>query len=1435
MVDGSDAGGSDTGAPDAGSPDSGSSPSSSVAPPQTAGADYVDKTDLTPVQYALLVAGANPGVLTASVLAREPAFYSQSTLLSQPAGSGFLGLTTHSRTDQIRWQFTETSLTATRIAELAPTSTWTKPVTGAVVATFAVSLHFDLQKTVDAKSGAVTYTEDTTSHPWYARRYARVDWSQNLAGDSPVASFDVGFGVVPATAVPFEPASPSDPGAPFFSYTNVSPSQVRLDAFDLVNEAQVQPAGLRLGTSPDVPICALGEGDEACGNGLVTWRTAFLRIDPTRDYQTISFGPGAGASRLDAARFGVRDSASVGPLPPPAAAAASAVRLNIWARHHAPALGADTTVLCNVDADCAAGALCHIGAQAPDASHRGACAPAGFDHRTTDAACAADADCAPYGTAALSPTAACDAATKTCGERFIRCAKDADCVASVGALSTCDLAAAALRPDGSGLCTLPFAGRQVRPVAFHESPGFPDELQPAAAQALAEWNGALSLAVTAARRHECEIAMKIDPTTVPLASNPCNAPAVTGAAGDAAAILVGCHDTVWGVAAGPGQHTQAEVDAAHAAGWDLAACGPQGTAARIGDLRSNVLEAITDRVDGQDSWGLSNVAADARTGEIVAGRASLWQTVTAGYAAEVVSLVHLLRGDYDPGTQGLDLATGGFISQAEPATTGVSSTVAPALATSSVAALIGDGTDGSQRLAALRGTPFEQQLVGSDQARLATGATPDDDASLAQTMDVASPLREQSPSFRRAIERLRVKLRAEECRMLPGFSPDNVLGLARDIAKAYPVVASNADDAGRAFGRDWTFVNTAGTVDDALVETYARLVIAHAVLAHELGHALGLRENLAGSADALNFDDGYWQNRGAGHPGSNVPRTQYLSNPSDATYYSKQEIAYRLEEHSYASIMDDRDVSEVAHGLGRYDVAAIKSVYAGLLQVFKSVPDQDHALTYAWGSAGAGTSTTFDLTRWPNAVQLMHYTQIPTIFGATDDSNRYDVFQRETISSAVPTWGPPLLSNTTSDGHVVVPYRSGDDASAGLDWRNLRGDVGPDAYEAVSSLAARMVLGYFATSFAHAPSTLSASKYVDHVRTRFVDPIRQAGLTAMFDLVAGQDAFGEVPNWATTSTSGFALVNQSALDAAGNALFALLDMPEQGPMAPAAQFDGSSLIVPTPFASGASPVNFSSANGRALASLWGTSADLPWFDQLERAGSYYDKTIALQALTDRALPLPASAGLGFGTPPLVQLGFATLEPGTILRLAGGWLAHDMTDVAPTYLAPSTVSRPGLAAITSGHPLPAGQSYIDPQDPTPVDTWALVLFGAGLDPALSNYTRLWFDGGPGAVSTSSPTVSFVDPFSGITYRALSVDATRSGLPPVGASTYVHPSTGKVSSEAGVAARMILHLQDLETERQLAVAGNKPAVAQAVATQEQAYLDIVRRLADLNGQL
>src|SRR5258706_15624368 len=135
------------------------------------------------------------------------------------------------------------------------------------------------------------------------------------------------------------------------------------------------------------------------------------------------------------------------------------------------------------------------------------------------------------------------------------------------------------------------------------------------------------------------------------ASNPCNAPSVPGLApnlgGHAKFIYVGCHSPVWGTAVGAGPHSSDEVDRAHNSGWDLASCGAQGTSARLGDLRYNMIGAITDH-DQQGYWGLANIAADRETGEMVAGRGAVWQTITDYYASYLVQLVRVINGDLDP-------------------------------------------------------------------------------------------------------------------------------------------------------------------------------------------------------------------------------------------------------------------------------------------------------------------------------------------------------------------------------------------------------------------------------------------------------------------------------------------------------------------------------------------------------------------------------------------------------------------------------------------------------------------------------------------------------------------------------------------------------------------------------------------------------------------
>ena len=118
------------------------------------------------------------------------------------------------------------------------------------------------------------------------------------------------------------------------------------------------------------------------------------------------------------------------------------------------------------------------------------------------------------------------------------------------------------------------------------------------------------------------------------------------------------------------------------------------------------------------------------------------------------------------------------------------------------------------------------------------------------------------------------------------------------------------------------------------------------------------------------------------------------------------------------------------------------------------------------------------------------------------------------MTTAVPGWGPPALSNNSADGHgVLVPYRYGGDAAAGLDWTEMRGDTGADVSESVQSLAARALDGYLAESFAHSVGGLSLPKYASHFRDGIIDPIRQEALTAAWDLIAAHDYFGADPSF----------------------------------------------------------------------------------------------------------------------------------------------------------------------------------------------------------------------------------------------------------------------------------------------------------------------------------
>ncbi len=1506
--------------------------------------DYLDKADLIPVQYAALSGGAAPETLSTALLAREPAFYTQTTIIAKPATIGFTGITSYSDSNKIRWEVSERFLIAREAYEFlhnAPSGSGgvgQKPQVGDVAAVYAISKHFDIRRDYNSTTGEElnVIDENSSDRPWYQRRYMRVDWSQNLISGYNSAMFyaDLEEGRVRSEPVPVFINTPNDPNAPVFEYQGDGPTR-KLTYFDVVNRAVLHPEELSVnwdGTNYRIPLCWLSHGASDCAPAELAFRAAYRRVDPNRDFEPASLSvplPGSTVSSyLDFERFGFFDQLRVGYDSVQHAELDSqrlhfASRHNMWLYHHALVFGADTNQNCNSDADCSGGNVCHIKNEPAASDHRGFCAPLALAHDKSDIPCNTDNDClqTDIGTG-VSRTAVCDSSTKTCGEHFYRCAVDADCT-SVDQQSYCDQAVAYTRADNRGLCLMPFRQRQVRPIPYHESPNYPGYMQPVTEQIVKEWNDAFLQAVVAARRHECEIEKNIDPTAMSVDANPCNAAAVTGLdpklGADAKFIFLGCHSPVWGSAEGTGQHSQADVDAAHAKGWDLPACGAQSTVSRLGDLRYSMIGAIPD-YDAQGYWGLANIASDPETGEMIVGRGAVWQTITDTYGAWLVELVKALNGDIDikniadgsfildsmkqlgsgqtPSAEVLDQPLREVASLSDlTGKTGLARMVLPGagwftpdtgLTLKSKdpnkpgaleigrqrmlkGRLFGDGNSrAAQRLASLRGTSLEAMMMNNQQVLLAPTGDQDPGSVLPRTLEAASPLRQQSPEFRRVLERLRQRVSAWECDFEAPFSDDMLLGLAQRLKDGPPILASDPEDGPIAFGRDWDFKN--GT-DYELMRYYAAQFIHHGVLAHELGHSIGQRHNFTASADAINYFDNYWKIRGKGHPdkvdgkGNHDrglrPRYEYLADPADGKYYSKEEIAGRVDEWAYSSVMDYKGLNEDARGIGRYDYAFVKGGYVNMVEAFKNVKDFSAGVVYSSQTAGTGVSLPLDLRDWQKQggngpIHGVHYVQIPKIFGAKPDGtpdigddNRYNVFLRETAEMSIDGWGSPDFTNVTTDGHLLVPYRFDTDGRAGLVWQDQRYDAGPDPYESLHYVTSHLLDYYFQNSFAHLRSGFSTGKYVDRMWMRYMEQLHQVTQMLFFEIASWQDFFGTGKNfqdYANKPSEYGGYVNQVTMSMSADTLVSLLTMPEVGRHKLLTQFDGTKLMTQVYNGSVDIPIN----QGRFFESNWRNDTGGWWYEHLNRAGAYYDRLLSVFSLTDPELYL-----LGRDTPVDIRrfkVSFYTMFPEQTLRLFGGVLAEDTNDFAPIVSTVGTpvVQRTNLATLnlptgkgpgTNGRVFDNTHQAIDPQAQFTVQLMSAILttalFPSTYDQRYMEFSRLWVDGALGSISVKDPdknTVSFTDPWSHQTFRALHMGTGAGDVgEKVGGSPYVHPATGKVAEEAGIAARMILHLQDIDALRNKAIADNKPAEAAQLELQEHKYLDLVNSLRELTVYL
>jgi len=961
---------------------------------------------------------------------------------------------------------------------------------------------------------------------------------------------------------------------------------------------------------------------------------------------------------------------------------------------------------------------------------------------------------------------------------LVACTTDEEC--DDGAGSVCDLDLARARRVREGACTIPYRERAVKPVAYYLSENYPEDLEPEAAHVASEWNRAFVDTVASLRENEC-------------AAHDGENCAAERTRADAQQMFVLCHSPV--------------VDD------DAEACGARGTVARIGDLRFSLFGWVNEpHLSSPLGYGPS--AADPETGEIIAGNAFLYGAGVETLATFARDLVSLLNGDLSMA----DVISGANVEAWVEQTTAPGSEVtgrpaddhavpidgddvgrvAAAMDFSWVRALRGGRIQapptsaaelvgareasidflaragafgrgdslGRARLEALKGTPIEMLLTGPEM-RIAAGIDPSlpvDEAVLEQ----ASPLRGLSLPELRAVERARRRIAAEACVLVEAdFADEGLLGLAREVARAV-----QGDGVMSWYGVRHR-IATDHVVDPEAVRDMLRHPILHGLMAHEVGHTLGLRHNFSGSFDSLNYRPEYWALRDDGNmaPRAWDPMTE-------------EEIDGRIREHQYSTVMDygNNFVVTDANGIGHYDAAAIKMGYGDLVEVFTAAPDAGEAAWVVFMQS-AGWPVPLKLSSFTGGGRLAAYayTDLPAVFGGgvAGLEQRADVpFSSLGADSFLTSVG---IEDRVVDaaGRPIVPYLFCSDEQADLGPDCMRYDAGADPYESLQSVIDAYWNQYVFHSFRRERLGFGVDGVSDRVLHRYFEKLQSANqiyalqrgfMEDVFAGVAGLEGFWEQQDgmgaWTLGVGASYALLTR------------VVAAPEPGQYAEGRRGDGSRALL----AGGGGPlgggVEIDAIDGRFLESTWNFDDGYFWFDQLERAGYYYDKALAIQVLTD-----PETHFIGRDTAAdarQFQISFYSSFNTSLTALMRGILSDDWRTFAPRADVDGGLVYPDPLALVAGD---VDGVPLDPNASFSIQLHAaamgMALIPDTYDQTFFSQARLFVRGGAEGVEIdpSVATIEWVDPLTGLAYVAASFE-DEDGV------------------EQGVAARMLRHAQDLE---------------------------------------
>jgi hypothetical protein len=231
--------------------------------------------------------------------ADDPQFYYRPTVADVDYGASQNGLFTASyaqTTARVRWEITEDMLLARLAYERIEGATGNgveETKTGQIAAAFRIDSHFDVRRDYNAQTGEElnVVEENSSDRPWYERTFMRVDWSQNLITSAYELDTLAALKIFADEPLTYEPVAysvedPSDPDAPTF--------EAQTGYFDVMNKVYVTPQILRtpFGAfpacffSPDVMNGGAPIAD--CNPVELKIRLSFRRVED-RDYQPVDW------------------------------------------------------------------------------------------------------------------------------------------------------------------------------------------------------------------------------------------------------------------------------------------------------------------------------------------------------------------------------------------------------------------------------------------------------------------------------------------------------------------------------------------------------------------------------------------------------------------------------------------------------------------------------------------------------------------------------------------------------------------------------------------------------------------------------------------------------------------------------------------------------------------------------------------------------------------------------------------------------------------------------------------------------------------------------------------------------------------------------------------------------------------------------------------